>query len=345
MLSRVGLHPGRHAHATPAHRQTAGCAAEGAAAHDSREFRMSDERELLDRTAELRGDADVIDRLRADPRTRVVAVREGRVRLDPEGQGAVVRVPVDAVDAADWALLGRDADGTPLLLASVAAEPDTIDAAPDESWFGLRDAGDRLAASEFELFVTAIALGGWLAESRFCSSCGAQLELRQAGWSRWCAGCSREHFPRTDPAVIVAVESADGERLLLGANATWRGRMYSCFAGFVEAGESLEHTIHRELFEEAGVRLRSVRYVSSQPWPYPRSLMIGFRAVAVDDRTEADGEEIIDVRWLTRAEIGAALAGDGPVGLPGEASIARRLIRDWYEERAGAGGGERSTSR
>jgi len=293
---------------------------------------MADEGNLLDRAAELRDEDGVLDRLRTEPGTRVVVVREGRLRLDGEA-GVVLRVPVEAVGEAEWALLGRDDDGTAVLVAAVAAESDSIDAAPEETWFGLRDAGGRLDEREFELFVTAIAVAGWLQGARFCSFCGTELQLRQAGWSRRCPSCGREHFPRTDPAVIVAVESPDGERLLLGANATWRGRMYSCFAGFVEAGESLEHTVHRELFEEAGVRLQSIRYLASQPWPYPRSLMIGFRAVAADERTLADGEEIIDVRWLTRAEIGASLDGDGPVGLPGEASIARRLIRDWYEDR------------
>lgn len=293
---------------------------------------MADEGNLLDRAAELRDEDGVLDRLRAEPGTRVVVVREGRLRLDGEA-GVVLRVPVEAVGEAEWALLGRDDDGTAVLVAAVAAESDSIDAAPEETWFGLRDAGGRLDEREFELFVTAIAVAGWLQGARFCSFCGTELQLRQAGWSRRCPSCGREHFPRTDPAVIVAVESPDGERLLLGANANWRGRMYSCFAGFVEAGESLEHTVHRELFEEAGVRLQSIRYLASQPWPYPRSLMIGFRAVAADERTLADGEEIIDVRWLTRAEIGASLDGDGPVGLPGEASIARRLIRDWYEDR------------
>jgi len=293
---------------------------------------MADEGNLLDRAAELRDEDGVLDRLRTEPGTRVVVVREGRLRLDGEA-GVVLRVPVEAVGEAEWALLGRDDDGTAVLVAAVAAESDSIDAAPEETWFGLRDAGGRLDEREFELFVTAIAVAGWLQGARFCSFCGTELQLRQAGWSRRCPSCGREHFPRTDPAVIVAVESPDGERLLLGANANWRGRMYSCFAGFVEAGESLEHTVHRELFEEAGVRLQSIRYLASQPWPYPRSLMIGFRAVAADERTLADGEEIIDVRWLTRAEIGASLDGDGPVGLPGEASIARRLIRDWYEDR------------
>ncbi|UNK69756.1 NAD(+) diphosphatase [Microbacterium sp. H1-D42] len=289
----------------------------------------------LDRAAELRPESGVIERLIAEPDTRVVVVRDGRLRVtaDTADDVSVLRVDSGSVGEAEWALLGRDSDGAALLLASVSAHADSIDAAPDETWLGLRDAGGRLSALESEIFVSAIALAGWLVEARHCPSCGTALELTQAGWARHCPGCGREHFPRTDPAVIVAVESPDGEKLLLGANANWRGRMYSCFAGFVEAGESLESAVHREIEEEAGVRLADVRYLGSQPWPYPRSLMIGFRAVADDERAVPDGEEIIDVRWLTRDEIGSALAGDGPVGLPGEASIARRLIVDWHADR------------
>lgn len=293
---------------------------------------MTIPRPSLDRAAELREETDVIERLQEDPATRVIVVREGRVRVV---DSALLRVPVSAVVDATWALLGRDLDGTVLLLAAAAPETDALDAAPDEIWLGLRDLGGRIDAQESELLVAAVALAGWLRDAPFCPTCGGGTELRQAGWSRRCLVCGREHFPRTDPAVIVAVESRDGERLLLGANANWGGRMYSCFAGFTEAGESLEATVHREIEEESGVRLSSLRYISSQAWPFPRSLMIGFRAV-VDDEVAAvaDGEEIIDVRWFSRAEIASALAGHGPVGLPGPASIARALIVDWYEERA-----------
>lgn len=292
---------------------------------------MTAKRDILDRAAELRVEPEVIDRLRKEPGTRVVVVREGRLRVVDD---TVVRTDAGSVGEADWALLGRDHDGRALLLASVPPVTDSIDSAPEETWLGLRDAGGRLDAHDADLFVTAIALAAWLVDVRHCPSCGTALGLQQAGWSRRCATCSSDHFPRTDPAVIVAVESPDGERLLLGANANWRGRMHSCFAGFVEAGESLEDTVHREIAEEAGVQLRDLRYVSSQAWPYPRSLMLGFRAVAVDEQTKPDGEEIIEVRWLTREEIGRSLAGDGPVGLPGPASIARQLIVDWYEEGA-----------
>ncbi|MGX1793819.1 NAD(+) diphosphatase [Microbacterium sp. NPDC055312] len=290
---------------------------------------MSTRSDILDRAAELRAEPDVIDRLRAEEATRVVVVRERRLRV---AGGAVVRVGADQVGDADWALLGRDADGAALLLASVPPQRESIDAAPEETWLGLREVGGLLEPFEAEIFVTAVAVAAWLVDVRHCSRCGGVLELRSAGWSRHCPACGADHFPRTDPAVIVAVESPDGERLLLGANAAWRGTMYSCFAGFVEAGESMESTAHRELAEEAGVRLRELRYVSSQPWPYPRSLMVGFRAVAADESVTADGEEIIDVRWLTRDEIGRALAGDGPVGLPSRSSIARRLIEDWHRE-------------
>ncbi|WP_217183454.1 NAD(+) diphosphatase [Streptomyces sp. AC495_CC817] len=289
----------------------------------------------LDRAAELRDEPGVIDRLRADPSAKVVAVRDGRVRITGDGRDELLLVPASAIAEATWALLGRARDGAPLLLAALAPEQGSIDTAPDETWLGLRDLGGRLGADDSEVLVAALALAGWLRDAPFCPACGGGTELRQAGWSRRCLVCGREHFPRTDPAVIVAVESPDGERLLLGANANWAGRMYSCFAGFAEAGESLEQTAHREIHEESGVRLASLSYVSSQPWPFPRSLMLGFRAVVVDeDEARADGEEIIDVRWFTREEIGSALAGDGPVGLPGPASIARALITAWYEERA-----------
>jgi NAD+ diphosphatase len=286
----------------------------------------------IDRAGDLRDSPGILEQLRADATSTVVAVRDGRVRVEDD---RLLRVGAADVTDATWALLGRDADGGAVLLAALPPEAGTIDTAPEETWLGLRDVGGRLGDADTDLLIEALALAGWLRDAPFCPSCGGGTELRQAGWSRRCLVCGREHFPRTDPAVIVAVESRDGERLLLGANANWGGRMYSCFAGFAEAGESLETTVHREIEEESGVRLHSLRYVSSQPWPFPRSLLIGFRAVVDDeDAARPDGEEIIDVRWFTRAEVGSALEGEGPVGLPGKASIARALIAGWYEERA-----------
>lgn len=290
---------------------------------------------VVDRAAEERDSADLFDRTKADPRTRVLLVHRDAAPRSGNGLGwlASADLPDAAPDLLTWAFLGRDDDGAPVLAAVWHGETPPIDAA--EGWAPLREVGADLPEAEAELLVVAVSLGRFLGE-RFCAACGAEAELTTGGWARRCTGCRREIFPRTDPAVIVAIESEDGERLLLGANVAWRGRMYSCFAGFVEAGESLETAIGREIAEEAGVRLTDVRYVSSQGWPYPRSLMLGFRARTVaDDEARADGSEIVDVRWFTRDQIRVGLDGRGGVGLPGPVSIAHRLIRDWAY-----GGGE-----
>ncbi|HWM17353.1 MAG TPA: NAD(+) diphosphatase, partial [Microbacterium sp.] len=235
----------------------------------------------------------------------------------------------------EWAFLGRGAEGAPLLAAVLPRSEDEPFASPS-GWAALRTVGGSLIESDAGAFVEALSLGRWLLEAPFCSFCGAHTELRDAGWSRHCPSCGREHFPRTDPAVIVAITSAGHpDRLLLGSNAMWAGNRFSCFAGFVEAGESLEGAVAREVREEAGVDLVDVQYRGSQAWPYPRSLMLGFLAVAADDdAAQADGEEILAVRWFDRAEIGAGLAGEGDLILPGSASIAHRLITDWYADSA-----------
>jgi NAD+ diphosphatase len=287
-------------------------------------------RASFDRAAEERLDPDVVTRLRADPRTRVLAVRGDLAPLAADD--ALHFAPPEAVLAdAAWAFLGRAADGSALLVAAVDAEAEPPVAA--SAWGSLRAVGGDLSGEDAAIFVGALALGRWLLDAAFCPRCGGSTTLRSGGWSRTCTQCGREHFPRTDPAVIVGVTDAAGERLLLGKNAMWAERnMYSTFAGFVEAGESLESAIVREIHEESGVRVSDLRYRGSQAWPYPRSLMLGFHAVAEDPAAaRADGEEIVDVRWFTRAELRAAFAGEGDVRLPGRASIAHRLIRDWVE--------------
>jgi len=281
----------------------------------------------IDRCAGEREDRGLLDRMRADGSARVLVVKGD---LAPRAAGSEPALqwvaPRDVARGAEWAFLGRDEAGTPVLLAAWHGEGEPVPA-PD-GWVALRDIGAELPAAQAETFVTAVSLGRFLAE-RFCPACGSAAEPMFAGWARRCTGCGRELFPRTDPAVIVAVTSEDGERILLGANAAWGGRMHSCFAGFVEAGESLETAIHREILEEAGVRVTDVRYVGSQGWPYPRSLMLGFQARAIaDDEARADGTEIVEVRWFGRDEIRAGLDGRG-VGLPGAVSIAHRLIRQW----------------
>lgn len=285
---------------------------------------------VLDRRGDERVTPGLIDRERALPATRVLLVRGDQA---PAAEERLVLLTADQVgDAVEWAFLGRAADGSSLLLAIADDEEDAPALAPMVGWARLRTIGGDLPAEEAEILGTAVALAGWLRDAAFCPACGALTELRHAGWSRHCPRCGREHFPRTDPAVIVLLSSAtDPDRVLLGANAAWGGSRYSCFAGFAEAGESLEDAVAREIFEEAGVRVSDVEYRGSQVWPYPRSLMLGFRARIVDDaEARADGDEIVEVRWFDREQIGAALRGEGTVQLPGTSSIARRLIDDWY---------------
>lgn len=287
-------------------------------------------RDGIDRAALERGDDALMTTLRADPTTRVLAVHGDHAPLRADGELHLVAAADVSGDVA-WGFLGRDDDGAGVLLAVAAAEADPPVEA--ERWAGLRAVGADLSPVASGLFVEALSLGRWLRDAAFCPGCGQATELRNAGWSRHCAACRREHFPRTDPAVIVAITSADDERVLLGRNALWAGRnMFSAFAGFVEAGESLESALVREIFEEAGVVATHLQYQSSQAWPYPRSLMVGFYAIAADESAaRPDGEEILEVRWFTRAEISAALAGRADFSLPGPSSIAHTLIRNWRD--------------
>lgn len=294
-------------------------------------------RSVFDTSAAERAAEDLLPRLRSEASTRVLVVRGDRAEV--AGDRLRWRTADEAAavaGTAEWGFLGRAADGSARLVAASAPGDDAGDAPGDDVWASLRMAGGDLVDADAGAFVTAVALGRWFADFGFCPRCGSPAQLRSAGWSRHCTGCGREQFPRTDPAVIVAVRDARDERLLLGQNAAWAAHnRFSTFAGFVEAGESLETAIRREVAEEAGVVVDELEYRGSQGWPYPRSLMLGFHAVAADaPAARPDGEEIVAVRWFTRDEIASSLAGSGPVSLPGTASIAHRLIADWCGERA-----------
>lgn len=292
-------------------------------------------REELDRRAGERTQDGLLDAARADPAAQVLVVVGDTAPLASDAADGLRYVsPADVAEGAVWAFLGRRDDGAPVLLAAFAKDIGDAVSAP-HGWGSLRTVGGALPAYDAGVFVEGLSLGRWLIEAPFCPACGARAEIVKAGWARHCPACGREHFPRTDPAVIVAVTNAAGDRVLLGSNALWGAGRYSCFAGFVEAGESLEATVVREVREEAGVRVAQIEYHGSQGWPYPRSLMVGFRAVAIDAaEAEADGEEILHVRWFTRAEIADALAGTGDITLPGPASIARSLIATWQASSA-----------
>lgn len=279
----------------------------------------------LDRAENLRDDRDALAGLWAQGRALVLDA-EGRSWADAGGALLAPR-------AADLA----DGPGDALFLGLRGGE----------GWFAVReeDAGDgsvparidlRSAAAQwpdFEAtaFAQARAVLHWRARHRHCGACGGILDYRRAGWLGWCGACALEHYPRSDPAVIVAV--SDGERLLLGRGPGWAPRRYSVLAGFVEPGESLEQTVVREVFEESSVRVRGCRYLASQPWPFPSSLMLGFEADAEPDEPHCASDELEDARWFGRDEVGAALRGEsGPDGLllSPTISISRWLIERWH---------------
>lgn len=191
----------------------------------------------------------------------------------------------------------------------------------------LRELGAVVTGLELELLVGAVALLAWHRLEPHCSRCGSHTEVRAGGTARWCPACGISHFPRQDPAVIVAVIDPL-DRILLGRQPSWDPGRVSVLAGFVEAGESLEQAVHREVLEESGVRLGDVRYHASQPWPFPRSLMVGFVAHAVDSDLRINHTEIESADWYSRDDLGHALAG-GRLTMPGKASIAHRLITAW----------------
>jgi len=234
----------------------------------------------------------------------------------------------------DAVLLGLDGDQ-----AWFAARDDADDA---RARIDLRTAAAHWPAREATAFAQARAVLHWRTRHRHCGACGGVLRYGRAGWLGHCQACGLEHYPRTDPAVIVAV--SDGARLLLGRQASWPPRRYSTLAGFVEPGETLEQTVVREVFEESAVRVRSSRYLASQPWPFPSSLMLGFLADAEPDDPVPADDELEDARWFTREEVGAALRdethSDGLLLSP-RLSISRWLIEYWHgaADRAPAGAG------
>ena len=288
---------------------------------------------VLDRDAALRTSADVFADFDANPAARVLLARGGELAMRA---GALDwRAPGDA-PAGRRVYLGKLSAsaaglpaGSPLELRVLDAERETLSALSTaagitEFSLDVRRAVHALAEAELELVLPALAMANWLDVHRFCPRCAAPLEQRQAGWALECAGCGRQLFPRIDPAVIVLVTDRD-DRVLLGSNALWEQRRFSLLAGFVEPGESLERAVEREVFEESGVRVHCARYLASQSWPFPASLMLGFGALAEQTETTPDGEEILELIWLSREQLATA-----DVLLPGPASLAHRLLRDWY---------------
>jgi NAD+ diphosphatase len=244
--------------------------------------------------------------------------------------GSEDRPRVAAPTVAD---LGRPADPDAVFLglrdgAAWFAERASGEPLPGIRYVELRSVSTLLTADEAAILAYARALLHWHARHGYCPSCGTATLVMQGGHLRRCPECGADHFPRTDPAVIVLVTR--GDHCLLGRSPRFPPAMYSTLAGFVEPGESLEETVYREVLEEAGVEVEEVVYRSSQPWPFPQSLMLGFRATTSDETLRLDPEELEDARWLTRAELEDPERR--PVRLPNVDSIARFLIEEWLAE-------------
>ncbi len=279
----------------------------------------------LDRRAELRADAGWLATRRRDPttlvlpmaglRVPVVAGEEGpRARLLPLGECAT-ELPEEAV------FLGF-VEGRPVFAWSGEGEaPAAVDTVE------LRSVGSLLPPRDAGLLAYARALLHWHARHRFCGACGEPTRITMGGHVRRCDACGLEVFPRTDPAVIVLVTS--GDLCLLGRSPRFPPGVYSTLAGFVEPAEAPEDAVRREVAEEVGLELQRISYRSSQPWPFPQSLMLGFRAEAAGRRLRIDREELEDAAWFERDRL---LAEEPPVRLPGADSIARFLIEEWLLE-------------
>ncbi|MDE1149320.1 MAG: NAD(+) diphosphatase [Azospirillaceae bacterium] len=294
----------------------------------------------LDRATVFRKQADWLAQRLAAPDSRFVGVWRGQFLVS---QGDAGPLPAFLDPATPWwregaapAFLGVEGEIAYFAVDLSGLEeghPDLLGLGTPTELRTLAHLVDRPTAS---LFAYARGLLFWHQRHRFCGVCGSVTEVVEGGHVRRCTNpaCATMHFPRTDPAVIMLVH--DGDRVLLGRQSRFAAGMYSTLAGFVEPGESLEEAVAREVMEEAGVSVTDVRYQSSQPWPFPSSLMLGFHARALSTEVKVDLDELEDARWFTRDEVAAAAAKrsppDGSFRLPGPDSIARRLIEDWLEE-------------
>lgn len=300
----------------------------------------------LNRAAELRGKSEA---LKARPDARSILMWRGK----PLWLGdTLVRVPLDhaiMADASnDMVLLGCEGDA-PVFAADLSGwtpadlDASTLDGFHDLSeqehpavsggcFAELRAIMTRLTVRDAELAATAKAIMGWHLSHRFCARCGAESQFAMAGWQRDCGACGGHHFPRTDPVVIMLI--THGNSVLVGRSPGWPERMYSLLAGFVEPGETLEAAVRREVFEEAGVQVGQVSYLSSQPWPFPASLMFGCAGEAVNTELTIDPNEIEDAIWVSREDMALAFIGDHPKIMPArKGSIAHFLLQAWLSDK------------
>ncbi len=286
----------------------------------------------IDRVAARRNDPEWIAARLADPLTRVIRFVADRPRIAVAGLTPTIAYETiekagPALDGTEPVLLGVD-EGNRAIFALLSANDEGSEPEPGVKLIDLRSLAVQAAlpASDLGLLAQARTLLHWHSRHRFCSNCGVPTRPADAGYRRTCEACRAEHFPRTDPVAIVL--AVDGERCLLGRQPNFAPQVYSTLAGFLEPGETIEEAARREIFEEAGIRLGPVRYVKSQPWPFPANLMIGLIADALTTDITIETAELEDARWFEREEVRAMVAGRHPDGLkvPPPMAIAWHLV-------------------
>ena len=299
----------------------------------------------LDRAAQLRsGDA-----ARRDPQARTLVFWRGKLLAGDDGRPLAVALEHPALSDAREApiFLGLTPEGpryaVDLPLWTPVEDATTIGQFIDQSqqvhpgfsggrFIEVRGLLPTLSSIDGECVATGRALIGWHGTHRFCANCGAPSAVETAGWVRKCPQCGTQHFPRTDPVVIMAI--THGDRLLMGRSPSWPDRMYSLLAGFVEPGETVEAAVRREVLEESAIRVGAVQYVASQPWPFPMSLMFGCHGEAQSEEITLDPVELSHARWFGRDEVHEILAGThAEVNCPRRGAIAGALIEGWAHDK------------
>ena len=283
----------------------------------------------LDRADNLRADPDALAGM-MNWKARLLALDGLVPALDDRGRLAWGTL-ADAPEDAELVFLGLDRSDSGEK-PCFAAVPPQGDASPRMANPRLWQLMATLEPGDLALYGGARSLVDWHARHRHCAQCGGATRIAKGGWQRGCEACGAQHFPRTDPVTIMLAEHEG--RLMLGRGKGWPEGSFSALAGFVEPGETIEEAVAREVFEESGVRVRDVTYVASQPWPFPSQLMIGCHSHADDDALTIDETEMAEIRWFTREEVAASLAGDGPFRAPPEHAIASNLMQWWLEKTA-----------
>jgi NAD+ diphosphatase len=294
----------------------------------------------IDRAAHIRTDADKLFALEGDRRARAYVVHRDSLLVTQGAEGARALLTLDEArkfGANPGTIFLGLHDGAPIFgMGIAAAAAEDLMGRPDVAVENLRAvaASGAIPARELSTIAMAKSLVSWHQRHGFCANCGARTSMADGGWKRVCPSCKTEHFPRTDPVVIMLV--TDGDRCLMGRQAQFPPTMWSCLAGFVEAAETIEQAVQREILEEAGIHCTDVRYYMTQPWPYPSSLMIGCSARATTTDITVDRTELEDARWFTRDEAVAMLARNHAEGLTGPhpVAIAHHLLANWIAETA-----------